>query len=72
MMEWTDVSPEARATMTGLGHFSPTVDAADKSVKGYVEGKVYWTSTDLREMSAHMVEVADWLDQRAQAAKETT
>ena len=69
---WTDVSAETRDTMKDLGNFGPTVNQADREVKGYTPDadgelrKTYWTSANLRAMAGHLHEVADWLDQRAQ------
>ena len=70
MMQWDEVSGEARETMRFLGHFQPTVNPATKEVKGWIEeeGKTYFNSTELREMAVHFVEVADWLDKRADEA----
>lgn len=73
MSDWdSDVSEDARKTMDELGSFSPTVRVEEKLVKGYMldrdgeAGKTYFSSADLRLMAAHFVEVADWLDRRAQ------
>lgn len=70
MLQWDDVSVEARETMRLLGHFKPTVYAENKEVKGWIEeeGKTYINSADLRVMAVHFLEVADWLDKRADAA----
>lgn len=72
-MEWEEVSKEARETMRQLGFFGPTVNVGDRVVKGYAHwgdeeaGKVYLDSKYLREIAPHLVEVADWLDKRAEA-----
>lgn len=75
-MEWNDISEEARETMKSLGDFGPTVRAENKELKGYVlddeDGgamKCYCGSKDLRNMAAHFIEVADWLDKRASLAE---
>jgi hypothetical protein len=71
-MEWEEVSEAARDTMRELGFFGPTVNVADRLVKGYgfwgddEAGKVYLSSKDLRTIVPHLVEVADWLDKRAE------
>lgn len=73
-MEWEEVSGEARKTMNRLGFFQPTLNVADRTVKGYARwgdeeaGKVYLDSENLREIARHVVEVADWLDKRASTA----
>jgi len=62
-----DISADARETMELIGNFSPTVRVEERMVKGYVDdGKCYLGSKDLREMSKHFIEVADWLDKRAE------
>lgn len=70
MTQWDEVSGEARETMRFLGYFKPTVNPANKEVKGWIEeeGKTYLNSTELREMAVHFVEVANWLDKRAAEA----
>lgn len=71
-MNWEqDISEEARETMKFLGNFSPTVHAKNKEVKGYMlddDGgcKVYLSSDDLREFAESFIEVANWLDKRAE------
>lgn len=66
-------SAPAHETMRCLGNFVPTIHAQDRQVKGYAPwgnefaGKVYLTSTDLREVAQHLQEIADWLDVRAAA-----
>jgi len=57
--------------MDFLGSFGPTVNSADRTLKGWVpdaDGEVrsaYISATELREMATHFHEVADWLDDRA-------
>ena len=66
-----DISADARETMELIGDFSPTVRAEERMVKGYVDdGKCYLDSKELRKMSKHLVEVADWLDKRAGEAQQ--
>jgi len=63
-----DISPEALETMELIGYFSPTVNIERRQVKGYVDDcKCYLDSKELREMSKHFIEVADWLDKRAES-----
>jgi hypothetical protein len=75
-MKWEDLSENALVSMRALGEFGPTVHAAHKQVKGtmydsdYGVDKTYFSSNDLRQMAAGMVEVADWLDKRAQEAQQ--
>ncbi len=72
MMEWREVSGEARYTMKELGNFSPTTNANQREVKGYIDGKCYYDSTELRTMAAHFIEVANWLDKRAEQEQPCT
>lgn len=70
---WRSVNANCRYWLEQLGHFSPTIDAQQKCVKGYTadpEGggnlvKTYFTSKDLREIAAACSEAASWLDARA-------
>lgn len=66
-MDWhKDISEEALVTMRELGNFGPTVNHGDCLVKGYMnEEKTYLDSNDLRTMAKSLVEVADWLEKRA-------
>ena len=65
-MEWKDLSESARNTMEELGDFGPTVNPSHCLVKGYInEEKTYWDSNDLRTIAKSLVEVADWLEKRA-------
>lgn len=71
-MKWEDVSEAARNVMKDMGNFSPTVNASQKMVKGYMNDedgvcKCYFDSNDLRSIAAGCTEVADWLDKRAAA-----
>lgn len=72
-MDWElNLSPKTRAIMRDLGNFSPTFHAENREVKGYMldgegeSGKVYWTSKDLHEIASACLDVADWLDRRAE------
>lgn len=73
-MQWTDVSEDAREWLEMLGNFGPTVHANRRELKGCVhsdhgeDGRVYLDSSDLRNISAALIEAADWLDKRAAAA----
>lgn len=57
--------------MSVLGNAGPTVNRAEKMVKGgYVDDdggwcKAYYTADDLRRMSVGMAIVAEWLENRA-------
>lgn len=69
-MEWDLLSIKAKSWMMFLGDFGPTVNAKEKTLKGYMHdedggGEAYMTATDLRELAASCNEVADWLDKRA-------
>lgn len=67
LADWSRISKEARETMAMLGDFGPTFNADNREVKGYPQeqGKTYWSSNELRKMSTHLTEVAEWLDTRA-------
>lgn len=53
-----------------LGNARPTANPVDRQIKGWMlddEGdrcKVYFTSTQLRELAKEIIEVADYLDKR--------
>lgn len=69
-MKWEDLSQLARDAMKELGNFGPTVNVADRLVKGWTcddegVGKTYYSSDDLRQIAAACNEVADWLDKRS-------
>lgn len=72
-MDWDkDISTEAKGTMKFIGDFGPTVHAQSREVKGYMHdgaggGKVYLDAGELRVIAASCIEVADWLDKRAEA-----
>lgn len=71
-MEWQEVSERARETMELIGKYGPTNTAAWREVKGWClddDGepiKCYLTAAELRLMAVDLVEVADWLDKRAE------
>lgn len=71
-----DISKGAQAWMQLLGDFGPTVRVDSMELKGYTRDKdgdtvkTYYDSGELRELSAACLEVADWLERRAQQAKE--
>lgn len=72
---WIDLSLGARSWMEQLGAFVPTIHDANREVKGMLwnedEGtasKAYLHSRDLRMLALACVEVADWLDRRAERA----
>jgi hypothetical protein len=66
-MKWENLTQLAHAWMKELGEFTPTVDGI--TVKGYMWDsdmgggtKVYWNSTDLREIALACMEVACYLE----------
>ena len=67
-----DISKVALAWMQLIGNFGPTVHADKRELKGYTmdsDGdtvKTYYDSGELRELANSCIEVADWLDRRAQ------
>lgn len=75
-MDWQDLSPKAREWMEELGHFGPTVHAANREVRGWAPDvksgelcKIYFTAYDLRSLAAACTEVAEWLEKRALAGE---
>lgn len=68
--------PAVKEAMDALGAAGPTVNVADKQVKGgYVDEdggwcKAYYSSTDLLRLSEGMLEMAKWLDSRAMSANQ--
>ena len=70
-----EVSEGSRAWMRTLGNFGPTVNPIYREVTGYMLGdsaeaeKTYYDSGELRELAAACIEVADWLDKRAELAQ---
>lgn len=66
-MEWNQLSASALSTMKELGEFGPTLNVSSREIKGYPqEGKTYFDATDLRRMAKDFIEVANWLDARAE------
>lgn len=71
---WSDLSLGARSWMEQLGDFLPTIHDANREVKGWLFDadatsnvrKTFWHSRDLRMIALSCVEVADWLDRRAE------
>ena len=72
-MDWDkELSANAMVWMKFLGDFSPTCNEARKELKGYMfdesgGGKAYIYSGELRELARACIEVADWLDKRAES-----
>ena len=66
-----EVSESSRGWMRALGNFTPTVNPLYRAVKGSMLGeygdpeKTYFDSKELRELATACIEVADWLDLRA-------
>lgn len=66
-----DISEKSKETMRFLGNFSPTVIVQNREIKGWIyneddNGKVYLSSSELREIAVACEEVATWLDKRAE------
>lgn len=69
-MDWNNLSSLTKTWMKFLGNFSPTSNASERQLKGYMYddeggGKVYLDSSELRELATACNEAADWLDKRA-------
>lgn len=71
MKQWNELTPDTLEIMQDLGNFTPTSRIQDKLVKGYTYddngegGKTYWSSDHLRDIVNACIEVADFLDERA-------
>jgi hypothetical protein len=74
-MKWEDLSESARDAMRELGGFEPTRHPESKTLRGtmydadYGVDTAYFSCEKLREFAAAMVEVADWLEKRAQESE---
>lgn len=73
MTQLNGLSPNALDVLKDLGNYGPTVNKQDREVKGWAYDhdldyvvKSYYTSDDLREISRACLEIADWLDTRAE------
>ena len=66
MREFTECE---EATLEFLGNFGPTVDPLKCEIKGYMDGKTYLNSTQLRELAIDLNSIAQWLDERATEAE---
>lgn len=70
MKPWEQLSAQAHEAMKALGEAGPTVHVQHREVKGYVDGgKAYFDAQDLRNLAMGMIEVANWLDERAASDK---
>ena len=73
MKTWEQLSAQAHESMKALGEAGPTVHVEHREVKGYIDGgKAYFDAQDLRNLAMGMIEVANWLDERATAADKST
>lgn len=70
-----NLSPRALKTLEFLGDFEPTSDPSKKAIKGWFmlsvggrESQVYLNAKELRDMAGDFLEVADWLERRANNA----
>ena len=62
-----DLSPRAQETLEFLGNFNPTIKAEDETMKGFMDGyKIYLNSVEFRDMAGDFLEIASWLERRAQ------
>lgn len=71
-MNWdTDISESAKETMKFLGNFGPADIVGWREVKGrsftLCEERAYLSADELRKIAAGCIEVADWLDKRAES-----
>jgi hypothetical protein len=72
-MEWNELSKATLEAMEVIGNYGPTANPEGRTVKGYTwdaddgcGGQCYLDSRDLREIAVACIEVADWLDKRAE------
>jgi len=68
-----NLSPRALKTLEFLGDFDPTDDPSKKSMKGWIseggrESRAYIDAKEFREMAGDFLEIADWLERRANNA----
>ncbi len=71
-MQWEDLDKGTLDVMEELGGFGPTVNPQHRIIKGVMYSqyqndvvKTYYNSEDLRVLAKHLLEVAAWLDKRA-------
>ena len=75
-MQWEDLSDNAKEIMLNLGGCLPTETPSDRWVEGWANGRygetvtIGYSSHYLREMAAACLEVADWLDKRAESGND--
>jgi hypothetical protein len=75
-MQWEDLSDNAKEIMLDLGNLLPKETPSDREVEGWVCGEfgetvtIGYSSHYLREMAAACLEVADWLDKRAESGND--
>ena len=68
-----DLSITAKQHLSFLGNFGPTTVTANREVKGQLVDEdncgctTYLNSTELRDVAVSLLEVAQWLDDRANA-----
>lgn len=70
-MNWSELTQETRDVMEELGNFKPTNTSKNKEIKGYKQDgegtvSIYYNSSDLRIVAAACIEVAEFLDKRAE------
>ena len=68
------LSERAEQTLKFLGDFGPTANVQYREMKGYMHdedggGKVYLNAVEFREMAQDFIEIADWLDKRAECER---
>jgi len=69
-----NLSPRALKTLEFLGDFDPTDDPSKKSMKGWMSGgvhgetKVIIDAKEFKDMAGDFLEIADWLERRANNA----
>ena len=74
---WDDLPKEILEDMEWLGNFGPTVNVANRELKGRMVdsdddvGKAYIEAFYARRLAKSLNAVADWLDARAEAAKDS-
>ena len=74
---WMDLPKEVLDDMEWLGNFGPTVKPENRELKGcMVDGdgdlvKAYIEADFARRLAKSLTVVADWLDARAEAAKDS-
>lgn len=76
LTDWLDLSDNAHAAAEAIGNAGPHISPTERELIGYCldddggTGKAYHSSSTLRLYAKGLVEIADWLDERAALAQQ--